>query len=307
MHAPHTYNPAEIGNFNGDHRFIANHRSQWYTVTVPFRTFALMADSRKLLKAKGLGVGGSIVHDVTGDSRFTTTGINAGLSYTFDLPGDSLGDFAIAIQPSYTQKKLDMTKLNFDNQFNGNYFDPGLPVDESLQRTSRWYFDVAIGARTLLNVNPKNSLELGISVYNLLKPKQSFFNQDDIRLDRRYNGMLKWNHFIKPRLLVQPGILYSRQGTFSSFNMGVNFYYDLSESVYLKKKIFGGIYGRAMDSGDILIGMIYDRWTLAGSYDFNFSGLVPASNYQGGFEIAVIYIISKLPPKPQFKSCPPYL
>ena len=307
MHAPHTYNPAELGNFNGDHRFIANHRSQWYSVTVPFRTFSIMADSRKLINLKGLATGASVVHDVTGDSRFSTTGINAGLSYTIDFVNDSLGNFAIAVQPSFTQKKLDMSKLNFDNQFNGNYFDPGLPVDENLQRTSRWYLDVAVGVRTLLNLNVKNSLEVGVSAYNLLRPKQSFFNEESIRLDPRYNGMLKWNHLLKPRLLLQPGVLYSRQGEFSSLNIGVNFYYDLSESIYLKKKIFGGIYGRTGDSGDLMVGMIYDRWTLAGSYDFNFSGLVPASNYDGGFEIAIIYIISKLPPKPQFKSCPPYL
>lgn len=307
FHAPHTYNPAEVGNFNGDHRFHANHRNQWSSVTVPFRTFAVMGDSKALTKNKNLGLGANLLYDVTGDSKFTTTSFSATAAYHFNLPGDSLGSFSVGIQPSFTQKKLDLTKLNFDNQFNGNFFNPDLPVNENLQRFSRWYFDIAIGARAMFALNNKNNLEVGISAYNLLKPQQSFYNEDDILLDRRGNVMIKLNHQLNKRIVLQPGILYSRQGTFSSFNIGANLYYDLSESKYLTKKVFAGVYGRTKDSGDLIAGLIYNNWTFAGSYDFNFSTLVPASNYRGGFELALIYIFRKAFERPIYKSCPPYL
>ncbi len=307
MHAPHTYNPAEIGNFTGDHRFHGNYRNQWSSVTVPFSTTALMADSKALTKNRNLGLAANLLYDVTGDSKFTTTGISVGASYKFKFKGDSTGEISFGVQPSFTQKKLDLSGLNFDNQFNGNFFDPSLPIGESLQRFSRWYFDVAIGARLFYSLNGQNSIEVGASAYNLLNPKQSFFNEDNTTLDSRFNSYFKWNHTVGKRVVVQPGLLYSKQGTFSSFNVGGIVYYDLSESKFLTKKVFFGLYGRTKDSGDLLAGLIYDRWTFGGSYDFNLSTLVPASNVRGGFEIAVIYIIGSRPKRPEYKSCPPYL
>ena len=307
MHAPHTYNPAEVGNFEGTHRFHANHRNQWYTVTVPFRTFAIMADSKALTKNEQIGLGTSVLYDVTGDSKFSTTVVNLAAAYTLRLPGDSVGEISIAIQPSMTQKRLDLTKLNFDNQFNGNFFDPGLPVNENLQRLSRWYFDVSVGGRGKLIFNQRNDLEIGFSAYNLLQPKQSFFDAQGVRLDPRFNGMIKINHQFNKKVQLQPGFLMSRQGRFSSYNIGMNVYYDISQSRYLEHQLFAGIYGRTRDAGDLILGMVYGGWTFAGSFDFNFSTLVPASNYQGGFEIALIYVLKKPLKRPAYKACPPYL
>lgn len=309
--APHSYNPAELGNFNGDYRFHANHRNQWSSVTVPFQTFALMAESKVLTKNENLAIGANIIYDLTGDSKFSTTAISPVFSYTFSLKGAeggfSKGNFSIGIQPSLTQKKINQEALFFDNQFNGNYFDPNLPINESLPRLSRWYFDVAFGTRLFLSVNKTNSAEAGISAFNLLKPKQSFFNQDDIKLDRRFNFYFKWNHTLNKQMTFQPGLLLSDQGKFNSFNLGMKLFYDISESLYLKKKLFFGLYGRAADSGNLIAGMIYDSWTFSGSYDFNLSTLVPASNYRGGLELAVIYVIRKGLKRPAYKSCPPYL
>lgn len=307
MHAPHTYNPSEVGNINGDHRFHANFRNQWSSVTIPFRTFAFMADSRALTKNRNLGFGASIIHDSTGDSQFQTTGFSGTISYQFKLPKDVPGFFSVGIQPSATQKKLDLTKLNFDNQYNGLFFDPSLPINESLTRFSRWYFDLAVGLRSFLNINAKNSIEFGFSAYNLLKPKQSFYDNDDITLDRRYNGVIRLTHQLNKKVLLCPGILYSDQGTFFSYNMGMNVYYDISSSKYFKQKIFAGVYGRAVDSGSLIFGMIYGDWTAAVSYDINMSTLVPASNYRGGVEVGVIYVLRKPEAPPRYKSCPPYL
>ena len=306
FHAPHSYSPAETGDFDGKHRFIVNHRNQWSSVTVPFQTFAIYADSRYWTKNHNLGLNGGIIYDVTGDSKFTTTILNSGASYQLKLP-KKIGSLTFGIQPSFTQKKIDLTKLSFDNQFNGNVYDQNLPTNENLPRVSRWYFDMAAGIQGNVKLNPLNILEIGFSCFNLLSPKQSFFNEDDIRLDRRYNGFLRLNRALNPKMVIQPGILYSVQGTFSSLNLGANLYFDISQSKYLKQSLFAGIYGRTKDSGDLIIGLEYGNWTFAGSYDFNFSDLVPASNYRGGFELAIIYIIRNELKRPEYKTCPSYL
>ena len=306
MHAPHTYSPAETGDFDGQHRFFANHRNQWSSVTVPFKTFAFMADSRYWTKNQNIGLSGGLIYDVTGDSKFSTTSLLTAASYRFKLPNNR-GSLSFGAQPSLTQKKIDLSQLSFDDQFNGNYYDPSIATNEKLPRTSRWYFDVALGVQSTIKINPKNTVEIGASLYNVLKPKQSFFNDDVIRLDRRYNGFLRLNRGISKKLVLQPGILFSSQGKFSSLNIGANLYYDISESKFLKQTLFAGFYGRTKDSGDLILGMEYGNWTFAGSYDFNFSDLVPASNYRGGFELAVIYIIRKEIKRPEYKSCPSYL
>lgn len=306
MHAPHTYSPAETGDFDGQHRFIANRRSQWSSVTVPFRTFSIMADSRFWTKNHNLGLGGGIIYDVTGDSRFTTAKIHAGASYFINLP-QKKGAFTIGVQPSFTQKKIDMKDLYFDEQFNGNYYDPNLPNSEKLYTTSRWYFDFAAGIQGQLKLNANNLLELGFSLYNILQPNQSFFNELDIPLDIRTNGFMRLNRGIGKKLVIQPGVLYSKQGKFQSLNIGANFYYDISQSKFLKQTLFAGLYGRTKDSGDLIIGMEYGNWTFAFSYDINFSDLVPASNYRGGYEIGIIYILRKELKRPEYKTCPSYL
>lgn len=42
--APLTINPALTGGFAGDYRAGVNYRSQWVSVTVPYRTFDIYGD-----------------------------------------------------------------------------------------------------------------------------------------------------------------------------------------------------------------------------------------------------------------------
>ena len=44
--APSNYNPAHIGDFDGDYRVIGNQRRQWASVTIPYQTFAASIDGR---------------------------------------------------------------------------------------------------------------------------------------------------------------------------------------------------------------------------------------------------------------------
>ena len=42
--APMVYSPASTGLFDGDVRFIANQRSQWRAVTIPYNTIGASVD-----------------------------------------------------------------------------------------------------------------------------------------------------------------------------------------------------------------------------------------------------------------------
>lgn len=306
MHAPHTYSPSSIGDFDGEYRFHGNYRNQWSSVTVPFTTFSGMLESNTFDNyIKGFSSAAGLVYDVSGDSKFSTTHLNLGLGYKVDLP-DSNGVFRFGFLPTATQKKIDVNALKFDNQYNGYYFDGNLSTGENLPRLSRWYFDFALGAEYSKYINDKFKLRSSFAVYNILSPQQSFFNNNDIRLDRRYSFQVNAAYQLSEKVLIKPGIQFSNQGMYYSVNFGGIVEYDLSKTIYFKQMIFAGAYFRAVDSGDLIVGLNYEDWKVGVSYDINYSGLVPASNYRGGVELAVIYIIPNEIIRPKYKVCPDY-
>jgi type IX secretion system PorP/SprF family membrane protein len=303
MHAPQTYAPSSIGDFDGKFRFHGNYRNQWSSVTVPFVTFAMMAESNSINSIPGLGVKAGIVYDITGDSKFSTTHIDLGAGYTIPL-NYSLGEFRIGVQPTITQKKIDLTALTFDSQYNGYFFDSSLGSGENIPRLSRWYLDMSIGFQYKLRINKKFKAKTSFALFNIFTPKQSFFNNDEIFLDRRWSWQVSGKYQLNDKLELQPGVQVSVQGKFNAINFGSLLDYNLSKTKYFKQSIFFGTYFRAVDSGDLIVGINYDRLKAAISYDINYSGLTPASNYKGGVELAVIYIIPYPKKLPQFKFCP---
>ena len=303
MHAPHTYAPSMIGDFKGKYRFHGNYRNQWSSVTVPFVTFAMMGESNSIKHIPGLGIKSGLIYDVTGDSEFSTTQIDIGAGYTIPM-NDSLGEIRIGIQPTITQKKINLEALNFDNQYNGYYFDANLSSGETLSKLSSWYFDLSVGIQYKINISSRFETRTSFAVFNLFKPKQSFFNNDDILLDRRFSWQLDGKYKLNNKLELQPGLQVSVQGKFKSINFGSLIDYDLSRTKYFNQSIFFGAYFRAVDSGDLILGINYNKLKTAISYDINYSGLTSASNYKGGVELAIIYIIPYPKKLPKFKFCP---
>lgn len=303
MHAPHTYSPSSIGDFDGKYRFHANYRNQWSSVTVPFVTFAMMAESNSITDVPGLGVKAGLVYDVTGDSKFSTAHLDLGAGYRIPLH-DSLGEFRIGIQPTITQKRIDLEALTFDNQYNGYYFNGNLSTGENIPRISRWYLDLSLGFQYKLQISKRFEGRTSLALFNILKPKQSFFNDDNIILDRRWSWQVDGKYRFNKKIEIQPGIQFSAQGKFYAINFGSLIDYNISKTKYFNQTVFFGAYFRAVDSGDLILGVNYDRLKAAISYDINYSGLTPASNYRGGVELAVIYIIPYPKKLPQFKFCP---
>lgn len=307
MHAPHVYSPASIGDFDGLYRFHGNYRNQWASVTVPFVTFSTFAESNVLTPGvTGLSSALGVTYDVTGDSKFSTTHIQLGAGYEIPFIPDSIGNVRIGLLPSLTQKKIDIQSLRFDNQYNGFFFDGSLSSQEQLPRLSRWYFDLALGLQYDWQVNNQWEVRVAGGAYNLLSPKQSFFNNNDIRLDRRYSLQADAFFAKTKTFAIQPGVQFSNQGTYYSVNFGSLFLWDFSKSQYFQQRFFAGAYFRAVDSGNIIAGVDYGNWRVAASYDINYSGLVPASNYRGSFELAVVYIIPPKIIRPKYKVCPDY-
>jgi type IX secretion system PorP/SprF family membrane protein len=306
-YSPINLNPSLSGQFNGDYRIVFNHRSQWRSVTQPYKTFGVSADAANILakqNIQGVNAGFATIYDRTGDSKFTTFKMNLSGGYSKNLTSDSIHSVSIGLQTGITQRSINYDALSFDNQYNGYKYDPNLSSRETFANDGRIYPNLNLGFSYSFHPKARQRYTAGMSFFNLTSPKQSFFNDNSIRLDRRALFFVTTDFMITPEIDLMPGLQFQRQGKFSELLVGSNMRYRLDGIT----AITGGFWYRNKDATYVTAGLEYDNITVGVSYDFNISTLKPASNLRGGLEIAVIYIFRKFRPEIKYyKVCPNYI
>ncbi|MBI1268271.1 MAG: type IX secretion system membrane protein PorP/SprF [Cryomorphaceae bacterium] len=306
--APLVYNPAFIGNFDGDIRFIGNQRTQWRSVTVPYSTIGVSGEMREIKDIPRVSGAASIYQDRAGDSRLNTLQFNLAGSYEIKRSADSLHRFTAGFQTGFTHRNIDYSELRYDNQWNGVNYDPGINSGESYSRDARTNLNLNIGAGWHYFKDRRHRAEAGLALHHLQKPRQSFFDDPSIGLDRRFSMVASGVTQLNYDWDLMGSLLLSRQGKFMEFNTGMGVRYILMDKNQFFRTLFAGFYFRTKDAGYVLAGMDYDAWRFGISYDFNLSDLKPASAGRGGFELSVVYVLRKF--KPVLKTrkiCPDYL
>jgi type IX secretion system PorP/SprF family membrane protein len=306
--SPLNLNPALAGSFNGDYRFNGNHRLQWRSVTVPYSTFALSGDARHFRGNKRFSFGVQVNQDRAGDSRFNTFQCNATGVYHHHFSKSSKHILNVGVQSGFTNRNLQYDDLRFDVQYNGFQYNSGLDNQESFSRESRNYMNLNCGVVYVYSFSDKQSIETGIGVFNLTRPRQTFFNDDDVVLDVRTNTHICYKHTINDKWIVSPMVFTYFQGRYQAINIGGIGEYVLLDFAGSYRSVWAGMFYRNRDAAFISGGVRYDQWKFGISYDVNVSTLVPASNHRGSIELAVQYIINKTPYQRIFhRVCPDYL
>jgi len=318
--SPFNLNPALTGQFDGAFRFVANQRTQWRSVTTPYSTFGLSADARALDLPDGflnkrdgndvsttVNTGVSFYHDKAGDSRLRSSIINLALSKDILIGNDNSQRIVPGMMIGLTSMRIDYSDLTYDNQWNGQVFDPGINPQETYARSSRGYFNLNIGLGYFKSISKREQITAGISMFNLTRPKQSFFDDGYVKLDTRLNIHGQYRFHVAEQWLAEPMTIFASQGTYKEYIIGGLGHYVLKDEAWVYRTIYFGVFGRVRDAGYVVAGMQYDAWNVGISYDINTSNLRPASNGRGGFELSAVYII---PPKPKLypvKVCPDYM
>jgi type IX secretion system PorP/SprF family membrane protein len=306
--APSHLNPALTGDFNGNFRFIGNHRTQWRSVTTPYQTYALAADAREMFNLKGFHGGVVIYNDKAGDARYGTFQCNVSMAYDLYLSDKGRKKLTIGIQPGFTQRSINSDALNFDNQFKGDKFNPANNSGENFSRNSFSHVNIGTGLTYGVMVNRDLKFSTGVAVYNLTAPNQSFLNNQQIRLDPRYSIYGRAEITLYNDWSLLPSAMVMVQGKYREILVGSGARYNINIRGNDLKSITFGTWYRAGDAGFIMAGADYKGVNVGLSYDFNFSGLVPASNYRGGFELSMIYILKIFEPvRPAYKFCPTFI
>ena len=290
--SPLNLNPALTGPSNARYRLAANQRTQWRSVTTPYSTFSVSGDEMGQFNNR-LGLGVMLAHDIAGDSHLNTFAFNLSGAYT--CWSNPAGDSRIkaGLQAGITNRKIDYSGLAFDQQYNGYYYDPSLPTGESFLRNSRTYLNLNVGASYEKSWERRKKLTAGFAIDNLNTPQQSFYNDKQIRLDRRLVVHGSGEYPINSQWSLQPEFQLMVQGTYREWLPGVLAKYELINEPLIYRAVYFGYLGRLKDSGVITAGLYFENWQAGVSYDVNMSSLKVASQHKGGFEFALIYLFGR--------------
>lgn len=294
--APMSLSPATAGLFNGKFRAGLNSKLQWSSVTKPYQTISVYFDTQ-LFKRKyrkdAFGIGASLFNDLAGDSKFSSTEVCVSLSYIKSLNRRNNNFISVGVQPGYVIRKIDYSALSFDNQYNGSYYDSNLGNGEVFSNNGYSYFDLGAGINWLYQPKQEVNYAAGFGMFHINRPRQSFFDNFEVRLHTKYIGYFNAEFNLRPNIEAQPSILYMNQGPHNEILFGSLFKFNRNKNTYSYVSMNAGLFYRFKDALIVVAGFDWKRFSVNLSYDVNLSSLTPASKARGGFEISIVYIYDK--------------
>jgi type IX secretion system PorP/SprF family membrane protein len=304
--APLYVNPALNGLYNGQLRLVSNYRNQWFSVPVPYMTFSSSLDAKILpekIKNNVLSLGALFHYDVAGDTRLSLTHILLNLSYHQQLfKGFFMG---AGVQFGYGQRRFRRDLMTFDDQFNGDVYNPGILSADiaNLSVAQLSFLDVGSGINLRYQKSARSWLNAGLAMVHMNSPKQSFMGQD-IRLKTRISVNFNASLQVSGKWDILPGFLYQSQHVYREILFSFFTRYHLNRNLGRETAIYYGTAFRWNDAIIPTIGLNYQGWQFALSYDVNISPFNAATNGQGGIEFSLIHIWRTVPGLPKIKSCP---
>jgi type IX secretion system PorP/SprF family membrane protein len=271
-----------------------NHRNQWSSVTVPYSTFSGSFDLQALkrrFKQDIIGFGIVLNNDIAGDGNFGTTQGNFSVSYIKALNKRNNHIISFGLQIGAAQQKIDFSKLYFNNQYDGDIFNPNLSNGEHFQKNSLFYPDINFGTHWFFQKDDQLIFNFGAALFHLNKPVVSFFENNDVKLNRRfaaYSGVLIG---LDKNIELTPSILFMQQGKYNEMLYGAELNFILNNSPYFYSAFSFGSFVRNNDAIIAKASLSHRKFIFGISYDFNISELHPASRYLGGYEFSIIYVV----------------
>ena len=290
FNTPMLVNPANTGfNPDYDYRVGANYRNQWANVGYPYKTMSAWGDTKILadrFENGWIGIGASLLKDVAGSGSLTATSAFGSIAYHQMLGYNSLlsGGFSLG----YTNKRIDLTKLSFDSQWNGRFFDVEVPSNEPFAYSSTSYMDLQAGLNYAYFASENVYVNAGISIMHLNNPRESFFDASvsNNRLEKRYTGFINANIKIQDLWIVNPNVYVSKMGTAWETVLGVNANRDLGENG--AQQLIVGMYYRNNDAIIPMFGYQVNDLRMTINYDATISTLSNLNGTRGAYELSIV-------------------
>lgn len=289
--SPLLVNPANTGFApDVDWRVGVNYRNQWANITnTPYKTMSAWGDVQAFnnrFESGWLGLGGAILRDVAGSGNLTSTKVFGSVAYHQMLGLASL--LSVGFNGGWVNKRIDFSKLTFDNQWNGQFFDITVPNNEPFAYSSVGYLDLNVGVNYAYFPNDNVYLNAGASLMHLNRPKESFFSTEsvDAQLNMRYNAFLNAAVKLNDKWIINPNVYYSRMTDASEIVLGMNANYNLSGDG--SAQLIGGLYYRKDDAFIPMAGYQWNDLKLTINYDATTSSLKACNQARGAYEFSLV-------------------
>lgn len=298
--APLFLNPAMTGVVDADWRVHGQYRTQWKSVNFkPYTTGLISFD----MPVKKWGFGGQIINYRAGFGNYNVIQGAASAGYTVSLDESRFHNLSFGVQLGITQKSIEIPLHTFDNQYNtvgGGNFDNTLSSGESF--ASRSVLSPVTNAGILYYYSKQQSKLnpfIGVSGFNLIEPKESFYDADNTLAFRYYIHAGTRINFTEKIYLI-PKLLIMQQESIREQTVALDagVYFETAEMYLL-----GGVIFRNKDAAIITLGVRKENYILKVAYDINVSSLSGASTGRGGFEVSFTYMKKKDNSK-NVKICP---
>lgn len=297
--------PSQTGKFRGTQRAVINYKNQWSSVASPYVTYGASFDSKIGNKDNFFAAGLNIFNDKAGDIKMGIFLMNASVAYHLKISKKSY--LSTGFQGGFLQRSVDPSKMIFDNQFNGNGYDPSLSSGEVVTTSAfinpdfsagiSYLYKSKIGNDVVMNNGFKGTeINVGLSVKHFNRPSLTFFNSGVDKQAMKY--VLYFNSSFGlhgDAMALQPqGFMTYQQGAYD-YVFGTYVRYTLKEKSKFTTFSNGaayklGAFYRASDA--LILSTVFEinYFSLGVSYDINLSDLAIASNGRGGIEFSLKFI-----------------
>ncbi|MEO8173693.1 MAG: PorP/SprF family type IX secretion system membrane protein [Sediminibacterium sp.] len=287
---PMLVNPANTGfSPDYDYRVGGNYRSQWANLGNPYRTMSVWGDTKLFanrFENGWVGIGGSLLKDAAGSGSLTSTSAFASIAYHQMVGYNSLlsGGFSLG----YTTKSIDVTKLSFDNQWNGRFFDTKIPSNEPFAYSQASFLDLQMGLNYAYFASENMYLNAGVSIMHINMPRETFFDPSvsDNRIQRRYTAFVNSSIKVQDMWILNPNIYVSKMGNAWETVVGLNANRDLGGNGL--NQLIVGLYYRNKDALIPMIGYQVDDLKFTVNYDATISSLSGLNGTRGAYEISIV-------------------
>lgn len=289
-------NPALAGLFNGDIRIQGVYRSQWGSVTVPYKTGSFNVEYKKPIGQTDdyITTGLQLVYDKAGTTNFTTTNILPAINYHKSLSGEKSTYLSLGFMGGLVQRRIDRSKMTTNSQYDGNGYNPALADGETFVNDNFSYLDGSVGmtySSAFSSARPQDNYFFGVAFHHFNRPKNSFYHRPEIELSPKwvYSAGVRFGISETSYLTIQAD--HTVQGPSKETIAGAMYSVKIGEDYdHPNYTLHVGSFLRLQDALIPVIKLDYNPFAIALSYDVNISQLKTASQGQGGMELSVTYI-----------------
>ena len=314
--SPLNVNPALTGDINGKWRLISNYRNQWSGVGNPYATGTISIDNKIFQNTVAnyvdentrVAIGGMMMYDeamggalksnyasfnVAGNIRLASgngyeqNGYRIRHISKIKMDEGAEQRLGVGIGISYGNRRLDLSKLTFAEQFNGSGFDTNLPTGETALSNMKPFLSTNAGILYSYITDAVN-FDLGVAAYHFNKPKQSFLSDPNQFLANRYVVHANFEKTLTDQLVLNSNGIYQYQSGARYFSIGGALGYYMQTVDEREIIINGGLWYWSNNALIPYVGFSYGNYQIGLTYDMNISKLSLAAKRAQTFELCFI-------------------